>query len=73
MTIFKKKDGNISSYKYKIPYGTVSYNADGAIKGSTSRIGNLTTFNNASFRPYKFKIKLGEKSIYYNRNWNQLK
>jgi len=71
--IYKKKDGSISTIKKSFKGTSFSYGANGQLKGSSFKHGDLTTFNDAAFNPNKYGLKLGDKTKYYNSDWKQYK
>jgi hypothetical protein len=64
--IYRKKDGTVSTIKNNIPGGSYSYGPDWVMKGSSIKTGYLTTFNDASFNPKKFGVKMGNKTTYFS-------
>ena len=72
-TIYKTKNGNTSSIKNRVPGGSFTFSPDGVMTGSSFKCGNLTTFNDATYNPNRFGVKMGNKTTYFNPKWKQYK
>lgn len=73
VTTYKKRDGSPSTIKIRNYGNSYSYSPSGVMKGSSMRVGSMTTFSDAAYKPKKYGIKMNNKTTYFNPSWQRLK